>query len=91
MHLNCYLGLCMLLICSGCTKVTPVEASRAVRPETVAVMKPVKESLQQQVVLTGEFKPYQTVELHAKVSGYLRRITVDVGDRVRAGQVSRHR
>lgn len=81
-------ALIALLAASGCTKVTPVEASRAAeQQETVAVAKPVKESLQQQLVLTGEFKPYQTVDVHAKVPGYLRKITVDVGDRVRAGQL----
>jgi RND family efflux transporter MFP subunit len=37
--------------------------------------------------VAGEFHPYQEVELHAKVSGYLRQISVDIGDRVRAGQV----
>jgi RND family efflux transporter MFP subunit len=37
--------------------------------------------------VAGEFQPYQEVELHAKVSGYIRRINVDIGDRVKAGQV----
>jgi RND family efflux transporter MFP subunit len=37
--------------------------------------------------VAGEFIPYQEVELHAKVAGYIRRISVDIGDRVKAGQV----
>ncbi len=37
--------------------------------------------------IAGEFLPYQEVELHAKVAGYIRNINVDIGDRVRAGQV----
>ena len=37
--------------------------------------------------IAGEFLPYQEVELHAKVAGYIRKINVDIGDRVRAGQV----
>ncbi len=36
--------------------------------------------------IAGQFTPYQEVDLHAKVSGYIRRINVDIGDRVRAGQ-----
>lgn len=36
--------------------------------------------------LAGQFEPYQTVEVHAKVSGYLRHIYVDIGDRVHAGE-----
>jgi RND family efflux transporter MFP subunit len=37
--------------------------------------------------VAGEFQPYQEVELHAKVSGYIRKINVDIGDRVKIGQV----
>ncbi|HUY80877.1 MAG TPA: efflux RND transporter periplasmic adaptor subunit [Acidobacteriaceae bacterium] len=36
--------------------------------------------------LAGEFQPYQVVEVHAKVSGYIRHIYVDIGDRVHAGE-----
>jgi len=39
------------------------------------------------VSMAGEFLPYQEVELHAKVAGYIRKISVDIGDRVRRGQV----
>jgi RND family efflux transporter MFP subunit len=38
------------------------------------------------LVLTAEFEPFQQVDLMAKVSGYVRSIGVDIGDRVRAGQ-----
>jgi RND family efflux transporter MFP subunit len=38
------------------------------------------------LTLAGQFQPYQEIEVHAKVSGYVRRIYVDIGDRVRAGQ-----
>ena len=37
--------------------------------------------------IAGEFLPYQEVELHAKVAGYIRNINVDIGDRVRKGRV----
>src|SRR6185312_11111151 len=37
--------------------------------------------------VAGEFLPDQEVELHAKVAGYIKKINVDIGDRVRAGQV----
>ena len=39
------------------------------------------------LTVAGQFQPYQEVDLHAKVSGYIRRISVDIGDRVRVGQV----
>jgi RND family efflux transporter MFP subunit len=37
--------------------------------------------------IAGQFLPYQNVELHAKVAGYIRSIYVDIGDRVHTGQV----
>ena len=39
------------------------------------------------VSLTAEFRPYQEVDIHAKVSGYVRQINVDVGDHVKTGDV----
>ncbi len=39
------------------------------------------------LTVAGEFLPMQEVELHAKVSGYIRKINVDIGDRVSVGQV----
>jgi RND family efflux transporter MFP subunit len=45
-----------------------------------------RENLSRELVLAAEFRPYQEVDLHAKVAGYLKEISVDVGDHVRAGQ-----
>jgi RND family efflux transporter MFP subunit len=39
------------------------------------------------VQLIGEARPYATVTLYAKVSGYLRTVNVDMGDKVKAGQI----
>ncbi len=38
------------------------------------------------LTLAGQFQPYQAVDVHPKVSGYMRRINVDIGDIVRQGQ-----
>ena len=35
----------------------------------------------------GRVFAYQEVEIHAKVTGYIRKIYVDIGDHVRAGQL----
>ncbi|MFY9842801.1 MAG: efflux RND transporter periplasmic adaptor subunit [Terriglobales bacterium] len=42
--------------------------------------------LENVITLTGEFRPFQQVDVHAKVAGYIRSIFVDVGDKVKAGQ-----
>lgn len=42
--------------------------------------------LENVITLSGEFRPFQEVDVHAKVAGYIQKIFVDVGDKVRAGQ-----
>jgi len=39
------------------------------------------------LTLAGQFQPYQVVDVHPKVSGYMKRINVDIGDIVHQGQV----
>src|ERR1700721_493859 len=57
-------------------------------PIATASIAPVtRGDLSSTLTVAGGFQPYQEVELHAKVSGYIRRINVDIGDRVRTGQV----
>jgi RND family efflux transporter MFP subunit len=55
-------------------------------PTTVAVTKADREDLIQDLWLSAEFRPYQEISLHSKVAGYLKSISVDVGDEVKAGQ-----
>ena len=38
------------------------------------------------LTLAGQFQPYQVVDVHPKVSGYMKRINVDIGDIVHAGE-----
>jgi RND family efflux transporter MFP subunit len=52
----------------------------------VPVCRVTREDLYIQVPVVAEFRPYQEVELHAKVSGYVSQMNVDFGDRVKAGQ-----
>jgi len=53
----------------------------------VAVARVSREDLFNEVTIPGEFRPYLKVELHAKVSGYVDQIKVDIGDQVKAGQL----
>ena len=54
---------------------------------SVAVVKVTREDLAKEIKIPAEFRPYTEVELHAKVSGYLQQINVDIGDEVKAGQL----
>jgi len=77
------------LLMSSCSKNEAVQArdSGSTDVTTVAVAKVTTGDLSRGLVLTAEFKPYQEVEVMAKVAGYVKLITVDVGDRVAYNQV----
>ncbi len=38
------------------------------------------------LTLAGQFQPYQVVDVHPKVSGYMKKINVDIGDIVHQGE-----
>lgn len=77
-----------VLLCVNCGKNDQTRAANA-PPEipTVAVAKAGVQSLARNLVLTAEFKPFQEIDVMAKVSGYVKKINVDVGDRVKQGQL----
>jgi RND family efflux transporter MFP subunit len=60
-------------------------AAAAIRP-VVAVYPVTRRDLSRSTTLTAELRPYNVVNLYAKVSGYLRTISVDYGSRVSAGE-----
>jgi len=62
-------------------------ASAAAERPTVPVVRIAGGDLAQTLTLAAEFRPYQEIEVHAKVAGYVKSINVDVGDRVVAGQL----
>jgi RND family efflux transporter MFP subunit len=77
------------LLLSSCGRNKDAEASAATASEipTVAVAKAATADLSRDLILTAEFKPYQEVDVMAKVSGYVKEIRVDVGDRVKEGDL----
>ena len=81
----------LVLIClaaallSSCSRTPPVQAAHDV--PAVAVTQVKTEDLSRSVVLTAEFKPFQDVDVMAKVSGYVKQINVDIGSRVTTGQL----
>jgi RND family efflux transporter MFP subunit len=51
-----------------------------------AIVKVERRTLSAPLTLAGAFKPFQDVDLHAKVAGYIKNIYVDVGTHVKTGQ-----
>jgi len=51
-----------------------------------AVARVERRTIADRLKISGEFKPFQDVDVHAKVAGYIKAIYVDVGTRVKQGQ-----
>jgi RND family efflux transporter MFP subunit len=77
------------LFLSCCSRNPGVQASATTGSDAPAVAVAVvnTENLSRALVLTAEFKPYQEVDVMAKVAGYIKQINVDVGDRVKEGDL----
>jgi RND family efflux transporter MFP subunit len=74
---------------TSCAHSGSAEASQnvAIQIPTVAVVKAARANLSSDLVLTAEFEPFQEIDVMAKVSGYIKEINVDIGDRVKEGQL----
>lgn len=92
---ECQLSWRFCLLASACLSTTAcssnsieANAKEAAAPTipVVAVAQAAPAPLSRDLAISGEFRPYQAVDVHAKVAGYLKEIRVDVGSRVSAGQ-----
>jgi RND family efflux transporter MFP subunit len=73
---------------ASCSRSGGAEAAQSVPgTPTVAVVKATRADLSTRLILTAEFTPFQEVDVMAKVSGYIKEIKVDIGDRVKEGQL----
>ena len=76
-----------MLVCLGCRQTDESQHGSAqpspIAPIAVAVRAPLTNTLN----VAGQFLPFQEVELHARVAGYIQHISVDIGDKVKVGQV----
>ena len=70
----------------GCSRTAAAQQAGKAAP-TVAVATVTTGDVAQVLSIAAEFRPFQEIDVHAKVAGYLKAINVDVGDRVRAGQL----
>jgi RND family efflux transporter MFP subunit len=81
------LALAASLVLSGChSDSASSEASAATIP-TAKVAVAATGTIEHALSLAGQFQPYQIVDVHPKVTGFMVRINVDIGDKVREGQV----
>ena len=78
----------VLLVTAGCSHLESgrVDAAEGTKVVNVAVCKVARADLSQSLRIAAEFRPFQEIDVHAKVPGYVKHIDVDVGDRVKKGQ-----
>jgi RND family efflux transporter MFP subunit len=84
------IGGIAVLVCQSCSQTSHAEGPEATKVSdapTVAVAKAKLQDMSRGVVLTAEFKPFQEIDVMAKVAGYVKVINVDVGDHVKQGEL----
>jgi RND family efflux transporter MFP subunit len=80
-----FLASTVLLV--SCSSDAAKSGPSAAAAPTVAAAKVRRGDLTRALAVAAEFRPYQQIDVHAKVAGYVKRIYVDVGDRVKEGQL----
>jgi RND family efflux transporter MFP subunit len=78
--------IALAALTSSCAR-SRAESQTVTEPPIVAVVKATRADLSSDLNLTAEFEPFQEIDVMAKVSGYIRQIRVDIGDRVGEGQL----
>ncbi|MCC7499943.1 MAG: efflux RND transporter periplasmic adaptor subunit [Bryobacterales bacterium] len=79
--------VCITLPSCSKSSSTTVEAATESVVAPVIVARVERHNLSRQLTVAAAFRPYQEIEVHAKVAGYVKNIRVDVGDRVRSGEL----
>ena len=80
------LGIALLVLSSSCSSADKhVQASGPTT--TVGVTKVIKKSLGRDITLSSELVPFQEIDVYAKESGYVKKLLVDYGTHVKAGQI----
>jgi RND family efflux transporter MFP subunit len=80
-----------VLVLTSCSREEVIKAETTTPASSEAVIVPVAKvrrvDIASETTLTAEFQPFQEVDVMAKVAGYVKSIKVDLGDRVREGQL----
>src|SRR5262249_57949554 len=90
---NIYVLICVAVPAIAITAFLPFlgRHARASQPgdgalQPAAVVLVERRPIENTLTLSGEFRPFQEVDVHAKIAGYIRKIYVDVGDHISSGQ-----
>jgi RND family efflux transporter MFP subunit len=76
-----------LVIARSWHRTASAQTTVASQAPAVAVVRVDREDLYREITIPAEFRSYSEIDLHAKVSGYVKQIYVDIGDKVKPGQL----
>src|SRR5262249_27806896 len=76
-----------LAVATGCTSRQAAAGAAADDRPSVAVARAARADLSETLTMAAEFRPFEEIDVHAKVAGYVKAIYVDVGSRVKAGEL----
>jgi RND family efflux transporter MFP subunit len=80
------LAALVLSLCS-CSGNSEKEVQASEQQVTVGVARVEKKSLGQEITLSSELVPFQEIDVYAKEPGYVKKLMVDYGTHVKAGEV----
>src|SRR5581483_5712903 len=82
---RCKLSIALAIALAGCehtSRTTHDSAAGALPPIRVTAVQPARKTLVRSVELPGRVEAFEVAPLHAKVTGYIERIPVDIGDAI---------
>jgi RND family efflux transporter MFP subunit len=81
-------GLALLpcAVTVGCSSADKDAKATTAEVPSAAVATVKRGSISRTLSLAGQFQAYQVVDIHPKVSGFIRNINVDIGDKVHKGE-----
>lgn len=80
----------LVLLTAACVVMAsraPSSTALSAATESLPVVTVIRRDIRQVIKVPGEFRPYQEVDVDAKVRGYVRKLYDDVGDQVQQGAV----
>lgn len=76
-----------ILCTTGCKTSPQKDTGQANKVDTVAAFILKKDTIKKAISFPGELIPLERAEIFAKVQGYIKNLSVDIGDKVRGGQI----
>jgi RND family efflux transporter MFP subunit len=76
-----------LALATSCTRGGENATDPAGKAPVAGVVKVERKDLTNTLEIASEFRPFQEIDVHAKESGYVKKLYIDWGSRVKAGQL----